>query len=158
MIESIGSSGAFRPPPPPSNNTNASLSSEQSSLIEETLSNYDASNLSEADASAIVEAFSDAGITPSAQFADALAESGFDAREIGSLANVGESQQGGQRPPPPPPNSDSSGGIDLSSVMEYLDSLSDSDTTSGANSTSMAAKLAEQFGLSEGQSLINVTA
>lgn len=155
MIDSIGSSGSFRPPPPPNTNSSAKLSDEQSSLIADTLSNYDANSLSAEDANAIVETFSSAGLAPSAQFADALAEAGFDAREIGSLANAGENQEARR---PPPPSGDSSAGLDLSSVMDYLNNLSDTDIAASADSTSMAAKLAEQFGLSEGQSLINVMA
>lgn len=155
MLDSIGSSG-FMPPPPPSSSssTAASLTSDQQSLIEETLANYDADNLSAEDAQSIVDSFSEAGITPSAEFAEALEASGFDAREIGSLANVGGSDSG--RPPPPP--SDSESGVDLSSIVDYLDELGTDTSAEDASTSSLAAKLAEQFGLSEGQSLINVTA
>lgn len=147
MIDSIGSS-SFMPPPP--KQSSASLSSDQQSLIEETLANYDAENLTEDDALSIVESFSEAGISPSAEFAEALASAGFDAKEIGSLAGVG-----GERPPGPPPSSSDSQEFDLSSVVDFLDTVSDDDD---ASSSGFAAKLAEQFGLSEGQSLINVTA
>lgn len=149
MIDSI-SSGSFRPPPPPSSNSSASLSEEQSSLISETLSNYDPDNLSEADATSIVESFAEAGISPSVAFADALAESGFDAKSIGDLAGV---SKGGQ-PPPPPGGGQGSDELDLSSIVDYLDDVDDS----SSSSTSFSALLAEKFGLSEGQSLINVTA
>ena len=155
MIASIGNSASFRPPPPPQASGNNALSSDQSELIEETLSSYDANNLTKQDAQDIVSAFSEAGINPSKEFADLLAESGFDAKEIGSMAGV-EKGAGGQRPPPPPQPSDGgSESIALSKVVDYLDSLSDS---SFSDSTTMAASLAERFGLSEGQSLINTTA
>ncbi len=42
--------------------------------------------------------------------------------------------------------------------MDYLDELASEDETSSASTSSIAAMLAEKFGLSEGQSLINVTA
>jgi hypothetical protein len=160
MIESIGNSQNYRPPPPSHAGKGDSLSSEQQSLIEETLSNYDSGNLTEQDAVSIADVFTEAGINPSAQFADLLAESGFDAREIGSLSGAGDNtQESGQRPPPPPQSSQNSiGGLDLSSVVDYLDGLSNNDYSNSANSTSLSAKLAEQFGLSEGQSLINLTA
>jgi hypothetical protein len=158
MIDSIGSSMASRPPPPPPSSSNNSLSSEQTSLIEDALSNYDASNLSSEDATSLVETFSEAGINPSSAFADILAASGFDAQEIGTLANVGDGGSAGHRPPPPSGGEQSSSGLDLASVIDYLDSLPDSESLGSANTSSMAAQLAEKFGLSEGQSLINVSA
>ncbi|GEA13608.1 hypothetical protein [Alteromonas sp. KUL49] len=148
MIDSV--SGGFRTPPPPRDGSNDTITDEQSSLIEETLSNFDAENLSAEDAASIVEAFSEAGIGPSPAFADALAEAGFDAREIGDLANVGS----GNRPPPPPPQSESS--VDLSSVTDYLESLSDDEIQSSTGSK-LAEKIAQEFGLTEGQSLIDET-
>lgn len=155
MIDSI--SGSFRPPPPNANSSNT-LDDEQKTLIEETLSNYDPSALSQEDASNIVEIFGEAGITPGIQFADMLAASGFDAREIGSMANEGETGPSGQRPPPPPNSSSDNSELDLSSVIDYLDQLTSAQDSSSATSTSVAGQLAAQFGLSEGQSLINVMA
>lgn len=46
MIDSIGSNMSLRPASP-QNSRNATLNSSQKSLIEETLSNYDANNLSQ---------------------------------------------------------------------------------------------------------------
>jgi hypothetical protein len=159
MIDSIGSSVSFRPPPPNSAGSNNALNSEQTSLIEETLSGYDAKNLTEQDAQSIVETFTDAGINPSAQFEELLTEAGFDARELGSLAGVGEGNNGpsgGQRPPPQ--GQSDSQGLDLSSVVDYLDNLSESTESNWSDNSSLTAMLAEKFGLSEGQSLINITA
>ena len=75
-----------------------SLSSSQDELISSVLENYDASNLSESDAKAIVAAFQDAGIEPSEELASAMEEAGFDAQEVGTLAGVGAAQGG--TPPP----------------------------------------------------------
>lgn len=161
MIDSIGSSVSFRPPPPASAGNNNALNSEQTSLIEETLSGYDAKSLTEQDAQSIVETFADAGINPSAQFAELLTEAGFDVQELGSLAGAGEGATGaasGQRPPPPPQGQGESQGVDLSSVVDYLDNLSQSTESNWSDSSSLTAMLAEKFGFSEGQSLINTTA
>lgn len=164
MMSSIGGTN-FMPPPPSNNTTDSksnssqSLSSDQQSLIEETLSNYDATDLSEQDAANIVETFAEAGINPSAEFAEALSASGFDAREIGSLANVGgQGGQAGGPPPPPPSGNNDDASVDLSSIVDYLDDLTSASSAEDSSSTSIAAQLAAQFGLSEGQSLINVTA
>jgi hypothetical protein len=144
MVDSIGSA-SFRPPPPPSGASGqSSLSDEQTSLIEETLSGYDAS---------IVEAFADAGITPSSAFADKLAEVGFDAKEVGGLAKGGPSETG--QPPPPPPSS--SNNLDLTDAVDYLETLFDEKDQTETDNSSITARLAERFGLTEGESLINIT-
>lgn len=75
-----------------------SLSSEQSDTLDIILSGFDSANLTEADAQSIVEQLKEAGIKPGQGLADAFAELGFDAKEVGDLAGVTQ----GQRPPPPP--------------------------------------------------------
>lgn len=82
-------------------NRQSSLSNEQKSGIEEILSNYDSSNLSSNDASEIVYAFGEFGVNPSKEMESFLDELGFDAAEIGQLAQG--STQGSMPPPPPPP-------------------------------------------------------
>jgi hypothetical protein len=154
MVDSIGSA-SFRPPPPPSGaGSQSSLTDDQSSFIEETLSGYDADNLSESDAASIVEAFADAGIAPSSAFADKLAEVGFDAKEMGDLTS-GASETG--RPPPPPPPSGESSNLDLTDAVDYLETLFETKEETATDNSSIAAQLAERFGLSEGESLINIT-
>jgi hypothetical protein len=153
MVDSIGSANFRPPPPPPAAGGQSSLSEEQTSLIEETLSGYDADNLSESDAASIVEAFAEAGIAPSSAFAGKLAEIGFDAREIGDLAGVGTTE-GGQKPPPPP---SSSSNLDLTDAVDYLETLFDEKDETATDNSSITAQLAERFGLSEGESLINIT-
>jgi len=65
-----------------------SLSQEQRQLIETTLAKYDSGNLTQSDAISIVEAFKEAGIQPGKGLAEAMAESGFDAKAVGELAGV----------------------------------------------------------------------
>ncbi|WP_158968549.1 hypothetical protein [Paraglaciecola sp. L3A3] len=153
MIDSIGG-GAGMPPPPPRSGGQQSLTEEQTSLIEETLANYDADNLTEADAASMVEAFAEAGITPSRTFADQLAGVGFDAREIGELAKA-SGPEAGQRPPPPP--ADAASNLDLTSAVDYLETLFEEKAETENDNTSITAKLAEKFGLAEGESLVNIT-
>tara|TARA_R110002153_G_scaffold5044_3_gene23513 strand:+ start:17253 stop:17720 length:468 start_codon:yes stop_codon:yes gene_type:complete len=154
MVDSIGSA-SFRPPPPPSGvGSQSSLTDDQTALIEETLSGYDADNLTESDAASIIEAFADAGIAPSSAFADKLTEVGFDAQEIGGLA--GADRAGSGQPPPPPPPS-SSGSLDLTDAVDYLETLFEEKEDNATDNSTIAAQLAERFGLSEGESLINIT-
>ena len=70
----------------PNSSRTTSLSLEQKSLIETTLTEYDASNLSASDASEIVTIFSEANIQAGKELENALKDAGFDAKEIGSLA------------------------------------------------------------------------
>lgn len=116
-ISSIGAGnagfGGGRPPSQP-------LSDEQKSLVEETLSNYDAENLSEDDAKAIVETFKEAGIKPGKELADLTSELGFDAKEIGDLAGL-EPPQG---PPPAQPGGEDEQSLnteDLSTLQSIID-------------------------------------
>lgn len=101
-----------------STSSSQSLSSSQDELISSVLENYDASNLSESDAEAIVAAFQDAGIEPSEELASAMEEAGFDAQEVGTLAGVGAAQGG---TPPPPPGG--GGGMSTSEAEEVFDIL-----------------------------------
>jgi Ca2+-binding EF-hand superfamily protein len=98
----------------PTQNENSSSSNEET--ISTILENYDADNLSQSDAQAIVSAFQEAGIKPSEELAIAMDEAGFDAQEVGTLAGVG---QGGT--PPPPPGGD--GAMSSSEVEEVFDAL-----------------------------------
>lgn len=135
-ISSVGASQVYQPQMS-SSSKSSSLSSDQKALIEETLSQYDASSLSADDAKAIVEAFQEAGIEPSKALESAMSTSGFDAKEIGDLAGAG--QAGGGRPmggPPPPPSDE-----ELSTITDLLESLlsdeeDDETTTTSASTTS----------------------
>ncbi|KAB7881972.1 hypothetical protein [Poseidonibacter ostreae] len=88
-----------------------SVSSSQEETISSVLAEYDADNLSQSDAQAIVAAFQEAGIEPSEELEAAMDEAGFDAQEVGTLANVG---QGGT----PPPGGGGGGGAQTASSEE----------------------------------------
>ena len=154
MINSINS-GASMPPPP---RTEQNLTSEQQSVISDTLSEFDVDNLTETDALSIVEAFSEAGIKPGIALEKAVSEAGFDARTIGELANISEE---GSRPPHPPKQSSD----EISSMVEYLAELleeklaaSNSDSLSDEDKQSILAQVFEKFDIEESDSIINTTA
>lgn len=152
MINTIGASPSA-PPPPPQNSTQ-SLSDEQKTTIEEILSDYDSANLSESDAKSIVESFKEAGIEPGQAFAAELANAGFDARSIGDLAGVG----GGQQPPPPSQGSSISS-TDLSSVVDYLETLFEEgavDLDSATRSEDLYNLLAKKFDIGSAGNLVDV--
>ncbi len=104
----------------PANSSSKNLTSSQVDTISSVLENFDASNLSKSDALEIVSAFKEAGIQPSEKLESAIAEEGFDAHEIGTLAGVlgqgpaggGHSSTGGQGGRPP-------GGESSSTEEEY---------------------------------------
>ncbi|MBU0721181.1 hypothetical protein KJ877_07555 [bacterium] len=135
-ISSIGSSQTYQASAGNSVRS-AGLTSEQKTLIEETLSQYDAGAISSDDAAAIVKAFQEAGIEPSSALAEAMSASGFDAKKVGDLAGAG--QAGGGKPmggPPPPPSID-----ELSTITDLLESLleeseDDETTTTNVSTTS----------------------
>jgi len=154
VINSINSSAAMMPQPGGEN----VLSQEQQALILETLSQFDTENLSQDDAIKIVEAFAQAGIQPGTALEEAMAEHGFDAKQIGELA---QASQEGNRPPPPPPQQSSE---DVSSMGEYLTNLVEQ-TLAENNSTeltdedkqSILSKLFEKYDVAEGSSAINTS-
>ncbi|OUR88835.1 hypothetical protein A9Q81_23020, partial [Gammaproteobacteria bacterium 42_54_T18] len=102
-------------PPPTSSIKETTLSENQHSTILETLSSYDPENLSKEEAQSIVETFSNAGITPGQELANAMAEAGFDAHSVGELA--------GNEPPhrPPPPQAQNNGFTE--EMLSTLESL-----------------------------------
>lgn len=74
------------------------LTQEQLTGLAKVLENYDADALSQSDAKDIVSQVKDLGITPGRGLASAMADAGFNARDIGQKAGVGKAG-----PPPPPP-------------------------------------------------------
>ncbi len=70
-----------------------SISDEDEEFIASLLSGYDASNISSEDAIEISSALKEAGIAPSRELASVMEESGFNAREIGDLAQTGRPPQ-----------------------------------------------------------------
>lgn len=134
------------------------LSTEQRNLIETTLSEFDASNLSAADASEIVSLFSEAGIQPGQELESALSNAGFDAREIGSLAAPQNSSQEGMPPPPPPPPQNSTeSGINQSNLellQSILEKYQDLSNLNNQDQVQLSQEL-QDAGLLEPGALIN---
>jgi hypothetical protein len=158
MINSV-SSGMSMPGMHSSSSGAQKLTTEQQTLMSETLSQFDPDNLTEADALSIVETFSEAGIQPNAEFAEAMSELGYDAKEIGDLAQVSEE---GQRPPPPPPPQQSS--EEITSLVDYLSELVEETlATSGAekltdeDKESILAQVFEEFNIEDQSSIINTS-
>ena len=155
MISSVSSGGSM-PPPPPKNDQ--ALTTDQQTLISDTLSEFDPENLTEADALAIVEAFSESGIQPGSGLEEAMSELGFDAKTIGDLAQATDE---GSRPPPPPPQQSTE---DISSLVDYLAELveeklstSDTESLSDEDKESIMAQVFEEFEISGQTSIINTS-
>lgn len=154
-----------------SSGTMSSLTDEQSTALTDILSSFDSESLTESDALEIVSALSEAGIEPGAGLEEAMSEAGFDARAVGDLAGVGQTQamsaldatdgtEEGNRPPPPPPQGSSTESDEITSYMadliaEQLES-SDSAELTDEELQQIQAVVAEEFGLEEGDSLIDI--
>ncbi|WP_413701470.1 hypothetical protein ACLKMH_07525 [Psychromonas sp. KJ10-10] len=159
MISSINSGMSM---PPPRSSQEQTLSTEQQTLISDTLAEFDAENLTEEDALSIIETFSEAGINPSGALETAMSDMGFDTKTIGDLANPeGASAQGGMPPPPPPPQDSE----EISSMVSYLSDLieeqitaSDTNELSDQARQDIYAQVMEKFGMDDGDSIINTTA
>ena len=155
MINSIGSGAAFTP-----QKTEYNLSKEQQDILSETLSNFDADNLSGSDALSIVETLAEAGINPSKALETSMTDLGFDAKNIGELAN--DSSLGNRPPPPPPPSSQ--GTEETSSMVDYLDELlkeklaSTNTELTDEDKQSILAQVFEKYGVGEENSIINTSA
>ena len=142
----------------PPQRSEQSLTTEQQSILSETLSQFDPENLTESDALSIVEALSQAEIQPGSALETAMSDLGFDAKSIGDLAHASES---GNRPPPPPQQSSD----EISSLVDYLTELmeeklaeSNSSTLSDDDKQSILAQVFEKFDIEDGESIINTTA
>ncbi|KAA1156371.1 hypothetical protein EU508_20000 [Pseudoalteromonas fuliginea] len=150
MINSINSSSASFMSQQSSQT--AKLTTEQSDFIKETLAQFDTENLTSDDAQSIQAAFKEQGIAPTKELADLMGELEFDAKSIG---DAGRAE--GQHPPPPQNSLES---VDTDEVVSYLDELLTeySNQLSDEDKESILASVQEKFGLSEGDSLLNVTA
>jgi len=116
-----------------SNSQNSTLSSYQKEYIGALLENYDSSSLSADDATQIVSALKDQGISASEELAKYMNDAGFSAKEIGDLASAaggiegGGKPAGGPPPPPPPQAGNQSSQEDEDYISELLDSLLSTD-------------------------------
>lgn len=136
----------------PAVSNTSGLTSHQKNVIEETLSEYDSDLLTESDAVAIVNTFSEVGIQPGRELAEVMGSFGFDSQEVGSLANADAA-------PPHPPKKET-GGVDLKTLVDYIEeylSQIDDDSTE-TTEASLYDTLKNHFGLEDGQSFINITA
>ena len=154
MIGSISNGGGMSPPP----KNDKPLTSEQSTLITDTLAEYDIDNLSDEDASAIVSIFNEAGIQPGKALQAALAAEGIDAKELGD--RVKKSKDAGMGAPPVMQDTQQ-----LSEITSYLTELLESkyaekgaENLTDDDKTSIYAQVLEKFGLTQRESIIKTTA
>jgi len=127
----IGSITSTQPMIPMGNTQSStySLSDSQLETIQSTLSKYDSNSLTSEDAQEIVQVFQDAGIRPSGALASAMKNEGFDAKEVGDLAGVSNSNNG-QMPPPPSAMQRADEENSISSQLDQLLNFNDQDSTS----------------------------
>ena len=152
-------------PTMPQPRTTAGISADQKESMTKVLSQFDANNLSSADAKKITTAFKKIGVEPGRALEEVMAASGFNAQQVGQLAfgqgampaeGPGGSQgvdtvrsslaelkgsmppAGGPQggPPPPPPAGGGQDGTDIASFLkELLDALSTSSSQSTSSTT-----------------------
>jgi hypothetical protein len=112
MINSTNINSSIPPTPPTPPRLEQSLTEEQQVFISDTLAEFNTDNLIKEDALSIMEAFSQTNIQPSAALEKAVSNAGFDAKNIGGLANV---SQGNRLPPPPRQSAE-----EITSLVDYL--------------------------------------
>ena len=152
-------------PTMPQARTTAGISADQKESMNKVLSQFDANNLSSADAKKITTAFKKIGVEPGRALEEVMAASGFNAQQVGQLAfgagatpaeGPGGSKgvdtvrsslaelkgsmppAGGPQggPPPPPPAGGGQDGTDIASFLkELLDALSTSSSQSTSSTT-----------------------
>ena len=148
----------------PQARTTAGISADQKESMNKVLSQFDANNLSSADAKKITTAFKKIGVEPGRALEEVMAAAGFNAQQVGQLAfgagAMPAQAPGGSKgvdtvrsslaelkgsmppaggpqggPPPPPPAGGGQDGMDISNFLkELLDALSSSSSQS-TNST-----------------------
>ena len=152
-------------PTMPQARTTAGISADQKESMNKVLSQFDANNLSSADAKKITTAFKKIGVEPGRALEEVMAAAGFNAQQVGQLAfgagatpaeGPGGSKgvdtvrsslaelkgsmppAGGPQggPPPPPPAGGGQDGTDIASFLkELLDALSTSSSQSTSSTT-----------------------
>ena len=126
MINSIGSMGQM----PPKQANQPSMSTDQKEQVQEILKQFSVENLSRADATSIVDSFKELGIPPTKELVQLMADNGFDAKNIGDMAEVSSSQI-----PPLPSQINGANSSEMVSFLEellenYNSQLSDDDKDS----------------------------
>jgi len=122
-VSAVSSTQSFQAGNASGNRPQNQLSDEQKDLVSSILEDYDSDSLSTEDAIEIASSFQEAGITPSRDLANTMAESGFSASEVGELAGVAGAAgtpPGGMPPPPPPPPQNGQEIQAISSTLETL--------------------------------------
>ena len=109
----------------PSARSSSALSTDQKSSIKSVLGKFDSINLSAADAKKITSEFKKLGIQPGRELEETMAASGFDAKQVGSLA-FGQGQ---------PPSGGASGGSSKAMVSSSLSELKSLMASIGVSST-----------------------
>jgi hypothetical protein len=148
MINPISSGSQI----PPMRSSQPSMSTDQKEQVQEILSEFSADNLTSEDAASIIESFRDLGIAPSKELEQLMANKSFDAKKIGDMAGVSDSQ----RPPPPKNN-----GSDSSEMVSFLEELLENydNQLSDDDKDSILAAVQEKFGLNDdNDSLVSVKA
>ncbi len=144
----VGNSGALSHSAPPKQDK--PLTEQQSQLVSDTLSEYSPDTLSQDDAINIVQAFSEAGITPGKALEEAMGENKFDAKAVGELAGVKGDKAG---PPPPPPQTSITSEM-LDFLSEQLDKYENKELSTD-NKESIMAAMQEEFSLQNSQHLLD---
>lgn len=75
-----------------------SLTAEQKTALNDVIAKYDASDLSDDDAKALVEEISELGVSKGDDLTAALTDAGIDPKALAEQAGIGR----GEGPPPPP--------------------------------------------------------
>ena len=109
----------------PNARSSSALSTDQKSSIQSVLNQFDSKNLSAADAKKITSEFKKLGVQPSRELEDAMAASGFDAKQVGDLA-FGQGQL---------PSGGAPGGSSKAMVSSSLSELKSLMASIGVNST-----------------------
>ncbi len=151
---SMGGIGSFHSAPP-----SRPLTDEQKSLVQSTLSEYDAENLTAEDAKEILSTFREAGIRPGKELRQAISDAGFDEKSLMELARP-------EGAPEPPRGGGGHGraqgtssGIDVSALKSLQDILSQYDLSSlsSEDETSLLSQL-NNSGLVRSGSFIDLSA
>lgn len=141
MVSAIGGSGisplANRALPAPS------LSDEQKQFVSDTLSAFDPESLSADDAKQISARLREQGVAPGRGLAEAMAASGFDAREVGKLAGV-------EAPPAGQAASMASNNSDIISYLGQLLADQGNEPLSEESKQTILQALRDKFGLDSG--------
>jgi hypothetical protein len=132
------------------------LTADQKTKVQDILSKYDSSNLTETDAKAMFKSFEEAGIKGPG-LRDAIQQAGFDADKVFSLSHDG--QQPPQGGPGGPGGMMGGGSLNVSALQNLQSILSQYDLSnlSSDQQTELTQKLS-QAGLNQSGSLFNIGA